>query len=116
MNHYVIVGAFVAGLASGGYSMNFYWTAKDDARMVAEAEAREQADKVQIEMAHNAAKLLQESRANVKTNTVYRTKYVERPINSVACTDNDGLQLIKSYSTNNARKLTSDVPNGVAKP
>ena len=116
MNPYMLIGAFVAGLASGGYSMNFYWTAKDDARIVAEAEAREQAEQLENRIAQDVARHLQESKANVKTNTVYRTKYIDRPINSVPCTDNDGLQLIKDYANNKARKLTGEVPNGATNP
>lgn len=116
MNPYILIGVFLAGFGSGGYGMNFYWTAKDNARIVAETEAREQAQQLENRIAQDVANLLQESKENVKTNTIYRTRYIDRPINSVHCTDNDGLQLIESYSTNNARKSVSKMPDETAKP
>lgn len=116
MNYYIILVAFAIGFGSGGYSVNFYWAAKDNARIVKEESIRKEAREIESKIARDVAEQLQETSKNVRTITKWRTKYINRPINSVPCTDNDGLRLIESYSSGGARKLTSQVGNEATKP
>jgi len=68
------------------------------------------------EIAKTVADQLQVRDNKVEIITKWRTKYVTRPVYSNSCIDDDGLRVIESYASNNARNLVSEMPDGATEP
>ncbi len=109
---YILIAA-IAASSAGGYKVR---SMIQDSRDLAEVDQRELFKEKESKTTKAVIAQLQKVNTNVKIVEKWHTRYIDRPINNISCTDVDGLRVIKGYATNNAREFAGEVSNGVTDP
>lgn len=100
------LGAAVAISFGAGYKAH---SMLQDGIDLAKLEAKEEFRAGESKTAKAVVELLQERDDNVKIITKWKTKYIDRPVNNLSCTDDVGLRIIESFSTSSAGKFTGEM-------